>query len=89
MKELLQVISDSQGNNLELVPLQKMMQDPEYIPALMEYLRRSHQTTRFQSTQTQIFPELLERLSRIQGKRTKGSATRTNDRNDEGRDGKQ
>ncbi|KAG5871708.1 hypothetical protein JTB14_031236 [Gonioctena quinquepunctata] len=67
-EEFLHIMSDTQENNLELVPLQNMMQDPEYQPALMEYLRRSHQSTRFQSTQTQTVPELLEQSNRIQGK---------------------
>ncbi|KAG5871709.1 hypothetical protein JTB14_031237 [Gonioctena quinquepunctata] len=67
-EELLPIVGDSQGNNLELVPLQKMMQDPVYHPALMGYLRRSHQSTHFQSTQTQTIPEFFAQLRRIQGK---------------------
>ncbi|KAG5871710.1 hypothetical protein JTB14_031238 [Gonioctena quinquepunctata] len=67
-EELLQILGDSQGNNLELVPLQEIMQDAKYQPALMDYLRRSHQSTRFQSTQT--IPELLEQFSRIQKRKS-------------------
>ncbi|KAG5871711.1 hypothetical protein JTB14_031239 [Gonioctena quinquepunctata] len=67
-EEFLQIMGDSQGNNLELVPLQKMMQDPVYQPALMEYLGGSHQSIRFQSTHIQTIPELFEQLSRIHRK---------------------
>ncbi|KAG5871705.1 hypothetical protein JTB14_031233 [Gonioctena quinquepunctata] len=69
-QEVLQIMGDSQGKNLELVSFQQMMTDPEFQPALRQYLRRSHLSTHTQSTQHQKFQELLEQLRQNQWKQS-------------------
>ncbi|KAG5868201.1 hypothetical protein JTB14_024755 [Gonioctena quinquepunctata] len=61
-EELLQIMGDYQGNNLELVPLQQMLQDPEYQPALRQYLKGNNQATHSYSAQSQTIQKLLEKV---------------------------